>query len=378
MVQQTPDQAARRAGNNMQRNLPYDNWMNTLGLPIYRGHFVANPKTLELGEWKDRGVNAAFIQLMGMQGVCEARITEIPPGATSEPMKQAVSEVVYVLDGQGLTTVWAGDGPKKTFEWQKSSLFILPRNTWHQFSNARGDRPARVLNYNHRPLAMSAVPDLDFHFKGPLEEPELLYPKEGDDFYAEAKMVTREVEGGRRGQGVSWHAHFIPDMSAWDKLVPFWGRGAGGYRVGIQFPGVDMNCHMSVFDPQLYKKAHKHGPGRVIVIPKGEGYSVLTPPPGVDGERAVCPWEEGSIFVPPDNWYHQHFNTGTGEARYLALHALPQFSGNPYRHQIEYPFEDPWVRERFESEIAKKGLKTLMPKEAYEDPTFEWDYGDDD
>ena len=34
---------------------------------------------------------------------------------------------------------------------------------------------------------------------------------------------------------------------------------------------------MSVFDPQLYKKAHKHGPGRVIVIPKGDGYSVLWP-----------------------------------------------------------------------------------------------------
>ena len=53
------------------------------------------------------------------------------------------------------------------------------------------------------------------------------------------------------------------------------------------------------------------------------------------------------------------------------------FSGNPYRHQLEYPAEDAWIRERFESEIAKRGLKTLMPKEAYEDPTYEWDYGDD-
>jgi quercetin dioxygenase-like cupin family protein len=377
MVQERQVEPERLRQPTNNRYLPYEDWMESTGLPVYRGHFIANPRTLELGEWKERGVNAAFIQLMGMKGVCEARITEIPPGSSSVPLKQAVGEVVYVLDGQGLTTVWAGDGPKKTFEWQKSSLFMLPRNCWHQFSNARGDRPARLLNYTHRPLAMSAVPDLDFHFNGPLEEPHLLYPKEGDEFYAEAKMVGGG-EGQRRGQGVYWKANFIPDMSAWDKLVPFWGRGAGGYVVRIEFPGGDMNCHMSVFDPQLYKKAHKHGPGRVIVIPKGEGYSVLTPPPGVEGERAVCPWEEGSIFVPPDNWYHQHFNTGAGEARYLALHALPQFSGNPYRHQIEYPFEDPWVRERFESEIAKRGLKTLMPKECYEDPTWEWDYGDDD
>ena len=124
---------------------------------------------------------------------------------------------------------------------------------------------------------------------------------------------------------------------------------------------------MSVFDPQLYKKAHKHGPGRVIVIPKGVGYSVLTPPPGVDAKGSFVPGREGSLFVPPD-WYHQHFNTGTGEARYLALGPLPQFSGNPYRHQIEYPFEDAWIRGRFESEIAKHSLKTLMPQEAYEGP----------
>ena len=34
---------------------------------------------------------------------------------------------------------------------------------------------------------------------------------------------------------------------------------------------------MSVFDARLYKKAHRHGPGRVIVIPVGEGYSIPNP-----------------------------------------------------------------------------------------------------
>jgi len=371
--QQTPPPAPR--GPVMRGRYPYDEWMESTGLPIYRGHFVADPGAMELAEWPERGVNAAFIQLMGMQGVCEARITEIPPGKSSEPWKMAVGEVVYVLEGQGLCTVWAGDGPRQTFGWQKHSLFLLPRNCWHQFSNARGDRPARLLNYNHLPLAMSAVPDADFQFRGPLEEPERLYGKE--EFYAEAVMMTRPGAGGRRGQGVYWRANFIPNMNSWDKLVPFWGRGAGGYVVRIEFPGGDMDCHMSVFDPQLYKKAHKHGPGRVIVIPKGDGYSVLWPGPGVEGERAVCPWQEGTIFVPPDNWYHQHFNGGRESARYLALHALPQFSGNPYRHQIEYPDEDPWIRERYESEIAKQGLKSLMPNDAYEDRNWEWDYGDD-
>jgi oxalate decarboxylase/phosphoglucose isomerase-like protein (cupin superfamily) len=377
MVQQqiVQDQSSQQTFANFRGSNPYDRWMESTGLPVYRGHYIAEPRNVELGDWPERGVKAAFIQLNGMQGVCEARITEIAPGGTTEPWKMGVGEVVYVLDGQGLTTVWAGDGPKKTFEWQKHSLFLLPRNCWHQFSNTRGDRPVRLLNYNHFPLALSAIPDLDFYFKGPAEEPDVLYGQ--DEFYSEAKMVTSTDAGGRRGQGVFWRANFIPDMSAWDKLVPFWGRGAGGHVVRIEFPGGDMDCHMSVFDPQLYKKAHKHGPGRVIVIPKGEGYSVLWPSQS-EGEKVVCPWSEGTIFVPPDNWYHQHFNAGGESARYLALHALRQFSGNPYRHQIEYPDEDPWIRNRFESELGKRDLKSLMPDEAYADASFEWEYGDDD
>jgi quercetin dioxygenase-like cupin family protein len=355
--------------------------MESQGLPVYRGHAIADPMSLELAWWKERECNAAFIQLEGQQGVSEARVTEIEPGKALPPLKMAVSEVIYVLEGQGLATVWAGDGPEKTFEWGKSSLFCLPRHCWFQLSNARGDRPARILNYNYLPPAMTTFPEPKLLFNNPYEQPEVLYGKEGEEFYSEAKMVGGG-EGGRRGQGVFWRANFIPDMSAWDKLVPFYGRGAGGHVVFIQFPGAEMACHMSVFDPQLYKKAHKHGPGRVIVIPKGEGYSVLwkgTPffEQDREAEKVVCPWQEGTIFVPPQNWYHQHFNTGSDEARYLALGPAPQFSGNPYRHQIEYPDEDPWIRERFESEIGKRGLKTLMPKEAYEDPNYEWDYGDD-
>jgi oxalate decarboxylase/phosphoglucose isomerase-like protein (cupin superfamily) len=374
MVQETQQVTARS-------RLPYDRWMEAQGLPVYRGHFVAEPRVVELAPWPERGVNAAFIQLDGMAGVCEARITEIPPGETSEPVKMALSELVYVLDGQGLTTVWAGDGPKQTFEWQKSSLFCLPRHCWHTFSNTRGDRPARLLNYNHLPVAMSVVQDPKQLLNNAYEDPDRLYGKTGSEFYAEAKAV--DIPGARRGHQVIWRANFFPDMGAWDKLLNYPGRGAGGKRLGIQFPGAEMDCHMSVFDPQLYKKGHRHGPGRVIVIPKGEGYSALwpgdpMPKPLEGGEHVICPWSEGSIFVPPENWYHQHFNTGDTDARYLALGALPQFGGNPYRHQLEYPDEAPWTRETFERELAKKGLKSLMPDECYEDRDFEWDYGDDD
>lgn len=34
--------------------------------------------------------------------------------------------------------------------------------------------------------------------------------------------------------------------------------------------------------------------------------------------------------------------------------------------------EDPWIRETFEKELAKRGVKSLMPDEAYLDRDFQW------
>jgi gentisate 1,2-dioxygenase len=132
---------------------------------------------------------------------------------------------------------------------------------------------------------------------------------------------------------------------------------------------------MSVFDARTYKKAHRHGPGRVIVVPSGQGYSVMWPE---GGDRVVVPWQEAALFVPPDRWFHQHFNLGGAPARYLALHPPLQFAGyadkveDRARDQIEYPAEDPWIRSHFESELADRGLSSLMPAEAYHNKTDAW------
>lgn len=353
------------------KTFTYDRWMESTGLPIYKGFYIEDLRTLELGWWEERQCKAAFIQLLGQEGVSSARVTEIAPGKTLPPVKFAVDEAVYVLQGRGVTTIWPGEGkPKKSFEWQDHSLFLIPHNHFHQFANMQGEKPVRLLHYSYFPLALSTIPDPDFFFNNPYETEAL----EGD-FYSEAKLVQARTGDEFLGLRAFWYGNFFPDMRAWDKLDPNVKRGAGGKSVFIQFPNSEVTAHMSVFPAQTYKKAHRHGPGRVIVIPAGEGYSVMWE----EGkEKIVCPWHEGSMLVPPNRWFHQHFNVGSTPARYLALHPPMQFHGHAEkiedraRDQIEYPDEDPWIRKKFEEEIAKRGLKSLVPEEAYRNRDFEW------
>jgi quercetin dioxygenase-like cupin family protein len=346
----------------------YDQWLQTLDVPVHRGYYIEDLREVEVAPWPDMGCNVAFIQLMGMEGITEAQVTEIPPGGSLPPTKFALDDTIFVVSGNGITTVWNEGGAKRTFEWGPRSLFVIPQGAYRQFSNARGDQPARIVHNNYLPLAMSLVPDPGFFYNNAYEDPGLLEAKEGELY-----SVAKRAEGGR---GATWHGNFFTDLAAWDGLVPHRQRGGGGHVVDISFPASEMGGHMSVFPTGTYKKAHRHGPGVVIIIPSGEGYSIMWQ----EGqEQVVVPWHEASMFVPPNKWFHQHFNVSSSRSRYLALSPLRQTRPSErvedqIRDQIEYPDEAPWVREKFESELAKRGQESLMPDGVYTDKDYVWTY----
>jgi oxalate decarboxylase/phosphoglucose isomerase-like protein (cupin superfamily) len=362
-----------------QRRLKYthDHWMDSLGLPVYTGFYIEDLRELALGRWDARGCDAAFIQLEGSQGITETRVSEVPPRAVLPPVRLAFDEVVYVAQGRGATTVWRSGGERKSFEWTENSMFLLPRHHFHQFSNTSGSRPARLLHYNYFPLLLSASPDPEAFItteRGETAEP--LKPPDLEALYAEPALKTTASEDVSWKRRLSvWVGSFFPDMSVWDKLTVNEGRGAGGRSVAMEFPGSEISCHMSMFPPRTYKKAHRHGPGRAIVIPAGEGYSVMWE----EGkEKIVAPWKPGSLITPPNRWFHQHFNVGHAPARYLAFHPPLQFDGHAEkvedraRDQIEYVDEDPGVRELFERELAKRGLTSVIPPEAYSQRDYQF------
>ena len=143
-------QAAFKPPRTMwSKTFTYDYWMESTGLPIHTGFFIDDLRTVDLGWWEERQCMSAFIQLMGQEGVSSTRITEIPAGESTRPLKFALDEVVYVLDGRGLTTIWHDhSGAKRRFEWQQHSMFVLPHGCHHQFSNMQGGKPVRLLHYS--------------------------------------------------------------------------------------------------------------------------------------------------------------------------------------------------------------------------------------
>lgn len=351
----------------------YSQWLSSTGVPVHRGYYIADLRGIELGDWAERECRAAFLELAGQEGVSEARITEIAPGQTLPPMKFALDEAVYVVEGRGLANVWLGENTQPhTFEWSKYSLFMLPRGCSYQLANTSGTDRALLLHYNYLPAAMDLNPDPEFFFDNPYTSRRPL----PDDFYAEAR--TSAVPGASGMRNI-WYGNFFPDMRVWDKLAAQKTRGASAKSVSMQFPDSPIWCHMATFPPGTYKKAHRHGPGVFIIIPVGEGYSIMWP----EGkEKVYLEWNEASVFVPPNLWFHQHFNPSQGPVRYLAFHAprhtRPSRDRPDPANQIEYPDEDPWIRQTFEEELGKRGLESLMPDEAYLDADYRWEGDDDD
>jgi oxalate decarboxylase/phosphoglucose isomerase-like protein (cupin superfamily) len=132
---------------------------------------------------------------------------------------------------------------------------------------------------------------------------------------------------------------------------------------------------MMVLPPQRYRSAHRHGTGVTIIgVTKGDGFAVMYPE---GGEKVRCPWTEASVFVPPNNWYHQHVNSGSVENRQLRVFPPRALMNYEDSMSLEMSFidEDPLVRQQFGEALAKNGLTSMMPEQICTGPDFEWDEG---
>ncbi|HZT06948.1 MAG TPA: cupin domain-containing protein [Chloroflexota bacterium] len=349
------------AGPASQQSEPttYERWVAAQGIPIARGFHIEDLNTLPLAPWEMKGVPGSFVHLEGnAEAHTDGHVLEIPPRGRVTPQKHLYEELVYVLSGRGTTSVWYDGEPRQTFEWQRGSLFTLPINAWHQHFNLSGEEPARYYAVTNAPLIMDLFHNLDFVFQDSFRFTDRFDGSDGS-FNGQGEFVALRT----------WETNFVADVGAFElQAQP---RRGGGRNIHFELGHASMMAHTSEFPVGTYKKAHRHGPGANVVIVSGEGYSLYWR----DGEpRQRLNWGPGAVFVPPNMVWHQHFNTGSQPARYLAL----RWNSRRYRllnvaegqdedvrqggNQIEYEDEDPAILELFREECAKHGVTPDMDR----------------
>lgn len=355
----------------------YFKWMRGEGLPIVQAHGVEDVRKLDLAPWPRTGGKGCFIQFYGMEGVTSMYVGEIPPGGALEPERHLYEEVICILDGQGATEIWQEGGPKRMFEWGRHSLFAPPLNTWHRLVNG-GREPVRYLAVTTAPVVMDLFHNPEFVFNCPFPFSDRYQGEE--DFFA--------VGNKRYDLGMQhvWETNFIPDIKS-ARVDAQEVKGAGVQITQFEASGSTLIGHISEWPEGRYHKAHYHGAGAVLLGLESFGYVLLWrnelgPRPFESGhgeEVFKIKWKEGGVYCPPSGWYHQHFNTGPGKARHLALRCGSRLHSLgfilPAKRQedgvyltakqggtmIDYEDEDPEIRRRYEAAVKANGVASRMP-----------------
>lgn len=340
------------------RSTAYKRWQESEGVAVVGGFHIPDLSTVPLTYWKRMGALAAFLDLEGTEEWNGAYICEVPPGESTLRQCHLFEVLIYVLRGNGITSVRnADEHADRTFEWGPGSVFALPPNVRYRHFNTSGSASARFLAVTSAPLVMNL-----FH---------------NDEFVFDNDFVFRDrydgEDGHFSGQGTRsadrlWETNFVPDVLNFS-LEPYPERGASGTNIRLDIGAGTLTAHISEFPVGTYKKSHRHGPGAHVIILSGQGYSLMWPS---GAEKEQFDWQAGSLVVPPGMWFHQHFNTGPEPARYLAIRwgsqRFPLFSKRYGTNkslklggdQIEYEDEDRDVAERFAAALKANDVENKM------------------
>ncbi len=340
----------------------YEKWLKVEGIDVIDDYQVDDVMKLPLKWWERKGGYGTHINLKGCEQVDDAYVCEIRPGKSLKPQKHLFEESILILQGKGATTIWNEGGPQQTFEWDEGSLFSPPLNAWHQHFNGQGDQPVKYLAVTNAPKIINIFYNLDFIFNNDFVFKDR-YAGEEDFFSTKGKMYLKKI----------WDSNLIPDVRKFE-LREKSQKGKGFSAIRFELSNNTMGIHIGQLPVGVYLKAHRHGPGANLFILNGKGYTLMW----LEGrEKMKLDWQEGTLVVPPNQWFHQHFNTGSAPARYMAFHQtrsqkhksepeeigkleLSHTSLKLGGHQIEYEDEDPEIREMFDEELKKSGIRSEM------------------
>jgi len=358
----------------------YQRWMEQEGVPIFEGLAVEDVTELPLKPWKRLGGQGSYIQLLGGGGVTGMYVVEIPGGGALNPERHLYDKVLYVLKGRGGTEVWQEGQKRQTFEWGDGSIFAPPLNTWHRLVNGARE-PAVVLAVTTAPMVLDLFRDPEFVFNINYQF-KSRYRGEEDYFQTGNKRY-------QANKAKMWDTNFIADARS-TLLDDATYKTTKGQTTCFEMSDNCLVGHISDWPAGIYHNAHYHAAGAILLVLRSTGYLLMWPKElgihpyqsGREDKIVKFNWKPGSIYSPPDGWFHQHLNTGNEPARHVAVRlgsrrnptAFHDATGGRERVTnsireggtvIKYDDEDPQIRKEFEEALGKNGVSSQMPPVTY-------------
>jgi len=322
---------------------PYQAWLDTARkeMPLFEGLVIDDVATIALQPWPQmgEGVTGLYLRFADYQ-MTDGRIIEIPAAGKTPSQRHLYEQGIYFISGSGYTILQQEGEPEQRVDWREGDLLSVPLNVRHQHFSAATE-PARMLLVTSFPLVMNLAASEDFIAANPYAFTDR-YDGSPDYFEPDASA-----------DGQPGASNFVAEIRH-TKTLPFDYRGTGNTAVSWHMAGNSMlSLHISEMPPKMYKKAHRHSNDAFILLLSGEGFS-LTWAEGSYPERRRVDWKAGTLFVPPTYWYHQHLNTGSTPARYLAINAPAVVNnvGLRFKDQLEVDVEE--VKAEWEQAIEQQ------------------------
>ena len=376
-------------GEFKKQPTPYDAFMESEGIPVFRDIGISKVQNLPLLPWKRTGGKGHYIQLLGTETKWGCFVVEVPPAGALHAQKHMYEEIYLVVEGRGTTEVWQeGDTKKHVFEWQAGSMFSIPMNAWFRIVNATSGG-ALLLAGNTAPNVMNMINNVDAVFNNPFIFRDRF--NGADDFFKAKDDIEPDPVRGLAMR----RTNFIAD--AVNCELPLDNRRSPGWRRVEPFmTNNQFYFWIGQHEQGRYSKAHAHTSAAILICLKGKGYTYTWPEKV--GER---PWDTGHadkvrrvdyepvglVTAAPGGarWYHQHFSAGPEPLRLTAWfgpHNPGRDPGAPgAKHSdytamditeggtsIPYWMEDPHLRREYEADLAANGIKTRMDAAWYVKP----------
>ena len=250
-------------------------------------------------------------------------IVEIPPGGQILPNRHMAEEIIYIVSGEGYTTMWVSPGEKlQRYNWSAGDMIIPSLNVWHQHFNTSTDTPARYISMTSSPLMNNQFfnqefnTNIDFVFEdrwhiGITQNPEYKGPD------------TMDMKIG----------HFLPDLPGRKLIVR--SDGSSGITTRPQQGDLAGNHLMQMLVREYQGVSlmpidgHTHPWEVVYFVLAGEGSTLLKR----DDEPArIVNWEKGDMFIVEANEYHDNgarmdAEPGSTHPRIMQMRASGYFFG---------------------------------------------------